>query len=376
MKNWLIAAAVVSALGLSAYLLSRPDKIAVTLTAVERGSVENTVANTRAGTVEACQRSKLSLPIGGQIDQILVKEGDHVKKDQLLISIWNLDRKARVAEAKAAINSAAKERESQCVAARSDSREAKRFTQLAAKKLVAAETADQTAARAEGSAARCEAMKAREAQAAASLQVAEAAFAQTELRAPFAGIVAELRGKIGEYSTPSPPGVPTPPAIDLITDDCHYISAPIDEVDAAAISVGLPVRITLDAFRDKALPAKVTRIAPYVLDQEKQARTVEVEAEFVDPDPETRLLAGYSADMEIILETHADTLRLPSELIIDGQFVLVLGGNGVLEKRAIKTGLANWRYTEILSGLAAGESVVANIGTQGVVEGAHARVSD
>src|SRR5690606_23072963 len=139
MKEWIITGAIVVVATAGIYLLSRPDPVDVTLTRVERGTVERTVANTRAGTVEACKRSKLSLPIGGQINGLLVKEGDHVKQDQLLITIWNLDRKARVAEAAAAVNSATRERESQCVTARSDTREAKRFTRLAEQKLVAAD---------------------------------------------------------------------------------------------------------------------------------------------------------------------------------------------------------------------------------------------
>ncbi|MGD9661468.1 MAG: efflux RND transporter periplasmic adaptor subunit [Porticoccaceae bacterium] len=376
MKGWIITGAIVVVATAGIYLLSRPDPVDVTLTRVERGTVERTVANTRAGTVEACKRSKLSLPIGGQINGLLVKEGDHVKQDQLLITIWNLDRKARVAEAAAAVNSATRERESQCVTARSDTREAKRFTRLAEQKLVAADIADQAQAKAEASAARCESMKAKELQAQANQEVAEAVLAQTELRAPFDGIVAEVTGKIGEYATPSPPGVPTPPAIDLITDDCHYISAPIDEVDASEIVVNLPVRVTLDAFRGRDFPALVTRISPYVLDLEKQARTVEVEANFVDLDESVRLLAGYSADMEIILEAHHNVLRLPSELILDSSYVLVINQSGYLEKRKITPGLANWRYTEIATGLVEGENVVANIGVVGVVEGAKARVSE
>jgi len=376
MKGWIITGAIVVVATAGIYLLSRPDPVDVTLTRVERGTVERTVANTRAGTVEACKRSKLSLPIGGQINGLLVKEGDHVKQDQLLITIWNLDRKARVAEAAAAVNSATRERESQCVTARSDTREAKRFTRLAEQKLVAADIADQAQAKAEASAARCESMKAKELQAQANQEVAEAVLAQTELRAPFDGIVAEVTGKIGEYATPSPPGVPTPPAIDLITDDCHYISAPIDEVDASEIVVNLPVRVTLDAFRGRDFPALVTRISPYVLDLEKQARTVEVEANFVDLDTSVRLLAGYSADMEIILETQDNVLRLPSEIILDSSYVLVINQSGYLEKRKITPGLANWRYTEIATGLVEGENVVANIGVVGVVEGAKARVSE
>ena len=374
MRKWLIAAIVALAATAGIYWLSRPEPVAVSLTAVERGDVEKTVANTRAGTVEACRRSRLSLPIGGQIDQLLVDEGDRVKAGELLISLWNRDRRARVAEAQAAVNSAIRERESLCVAARSDRREAKRLIGLAARDLVSEEAADLADARAEGSEARCEAAKAREEQAGASLEVAEAVLEQTRLRAPFDGIVAEVTGKIGEYATPSPPGVPTPPAIDLMTDDCHYISAPIDEVDAAGIEVGMPVRITLDAFRDRTFAAAVTRIAPYVLDVEKQARTVEVEAEFNDLPAGTRMLTGYSADMEIILDTRENVLRLPTELILDGDSVLVLKADGYLEKREIATGISNWEYTEVIKGLAEGEKVVANIGTAGVEAGVVADV--
>ena len=181
-------------------------------------------------------------------------------------------------------------------------------------------------------------------------------------------------GEVGEYATPSPPGVMTPPAIDLLTDGCHYISAPIDEVDASEIDVGLPVRVTLDAFRDKIFPAKVRRISPYILDQEKQARTVEVEAELSALPEGIKLLAGYSADMEIILDSGDNALRIPSELVVDETFVLVLDGDGVLQRQAIEKGLANWRYTEVLGGLREGDQIVSNIGSSGVEAGAAAKV--
>ena len=63
-----------------------------------------------------------------------------------------------------------------------------------------------------------------------------------------AGTIAKIVGEVGEYSTPSPPGVPTPPAIDLIDDSCLYVKAPMDEVDAPKISAGQSVRISLDAL--------------------------------------------------------------------------------------------------------------------------------
>lgn len=374
MKRLILACLIAIALAGSYYLLSRPETVSVTEVEVERGLAERTAANTRAGTVEACRRSRLSLPTGGQIDEIHVAEGEHVSPGQLLVSLWNQDARARVSEAEAASVYAGRERERACITARSDRREAERIAGLVDRELVSAESADLAQARADASAAACEAAKAREHQAGATVELAQSAVAKTELRAPFEGIIAEVTGELGEYATPSPPGVPTPPMIDLITDDCHYISAPIDEVDAADIAVDMPVRVSLDAYRGQWLPARVSRIAPYVLDQEKQARTVEVEARLTELPNDVRLLVGYSADMEIILESREQVLRVPSELILDNRFVLVVGENGVIEERDIEPGIANWRFTEVVSGLTEGERIIANVGTRGVVAGAHARV--
>jgi HlyD family secretion protein len=194
------------------------------------------------------------------------------------------------------------------------------------------------------------------------------------LRAPFAGIVAEVNGEVGEYLTPSPPGIPTLPAVDLIDDSCLYVSAPIDEVDAARLKVGMPARITLDAYRGEQFQGRVRRIAPYVLALEKQARTVEVEVEFDKPGEARHLLVGYSADIEAVIDTRERVTRIPTPALMPGNRVLVLGDSGVLEERRIDPGLANWEYTEVRAALAAGERVVTSLDREGVKAGAHAVV--
>jgi HlyD family secretion protein len=149
-----------------------------------------------------------------------------------------------------------------------------------------------------------------------------------------------------------------------------YVSAPIDEVDAPRVRAGLPARISLDAFPDHTFPGHVRRVAPYVLDQEKQARTVEIEAEFDDAE-KAGLLAGYSADVEVVLEERADVVRLPTPVILPDKTVFVLDEDaGTIASRAVETGIANWEYTEILSGIAVGEAVVSSIDREGVVDGA------
>jgi HlyD family secretion protein len=183
--------------------------------------------------------------------------------------------------------------------------------------------------------------------------------------------VAKIVGELGEYSTPSPPGVPTPPAIDLIDDSCLYVKAPMDEVDAPKISVGQPVRVTLDALPGKIIPGKVRRVAPYVSAVEKQARTVDVEVNFEHPEATGKLLVGYSADVEIILDGRDKVLRIPTAAIQEGGRVLLFNADsGKLEERKIRTGLANWEYTEVLEGLAAGDRIVTSLEKEGVKAGA------
>jgi HlyD family secretion protein len=197
------------------------------------------------------------------------------------------------------------------------------------------------------------------------------------LRAPFDGIVAEINGEIGEYLTPSPPGIPTLPAVDLIDDSCLYVTAPIDEVDASHLKVGMPGRITLDAYRGKHFDGHVRRVAPYVLALEKQARTVEVEVEFEEPQSalkEGNLLVGYSADIEVVTDIREKVLRIPTSALMPGNKVLVLGDDGKLAERKIETGLSNWEFTEIRSGLKPGENVVTSLDREGVKTGARAEV--
>lgn len=120
-------------------------------------------------------------------------------------------------------------------------------------------------------------------------------------------------------------------------------------------------RITLDAFPDTHFLGTVDRVAPYVLEIEKQARTVEVEALFANPDEYKALIPGYSADIEIIVASHDQVLRLPTEAVLVGNRVLVYPATGVLEERSFESGLRNWKYTEVLSGLTLGEQVVVSV---------------
>lgn len=143
----------------------------------------------------------------------------------------------------------------------------------------------------------------------------------------------------------------------------------MDEVDAPKIRVGQAARITLDALPGRIFDGKIRRIAPYVTEIEKQARTVDVEAEFINTYPDM-LLVGYSADVEAIIEHRANVLRVPTQVIRQNNKVWVLGQDDRLEERILETGLANWVFTEVIQGVTEGEQVLLSSDDGEVTAGA------
>ena len=374
-SRWLLRALVVIAIVAAAayaWRVTRPAPLAVVLAVAEPGRVETTVANTRAGSVSACRRAKLATPLGGRIEKLAVREGDRVVAGQLLLVLWNDDLVARERVAREQLDSAVARVREACLGADNAAREAARTRQLRDRGFVSEDRVDRAESEAKARQAGCDSARSQRKEAEARIAASRADTARTVMRAPFAGIVAEVNGEVGEFLTPSPPGIPTLPAIDLIDDSCLYVSAPIDEVDAAQLRLGMPGRVTLDAYRGRNFPGKVRRIAPYVLALEKQARTVEVEVEFDLPGETRHLLVGYSADIEIVVAAHDGVLRIPTTALMPGNRVMVLTDEGMLEERRVEPGLSNWEFTEIRSGLKQGERVVASLERAGVKPGVRA----
>ncbi len=372
-RRALIGLALLLAVSAAALWLGRAKPIAVIVAEVGRGKVESTIANTRAGSVEACQRTKLSTIAGGRIELLAVKEGDRVAKGQLLMKLWNDDQQAQQVLAQAQLDTARQHVGEACTMADAAAREAQRQTALREQGFVSGAREDSTRSEADARGSACAAARADVRQAQARVNVTRVEQSRTVLVAPFAGTVAKIVGEVGEYSTPSPPGVPTPPAIDLIDDSCLYIKAPMDEVDAPRMHAGQPVRITIDALPKQSFPGRVKRVAPYVTAVEKQARTVDIDAAFEQPAQVGALLVGYSADVEVILGVRENVLRLPTAALMEGGRVLVVDGDRLVE-RAVKTGLSNWEFAEVTAGLAAGDRVVTSLERAGVAAGARVTV--
>lgn len=356
---WWVSGAVVAVAAVAWWW--RPQPVPIRLAEVGRGDVLVTVVNTRAGTIKSCQRAGLSLPAGGVVAQIAVKAGDRVAQGDLLLTLWSEDIRADLARALAQQALGKTQREERCSEAAYYEREASRLATLLAKNLTSRTLAEQAQNLADTRRYICRASRQQERVDEALVAQVEARLAERRLLAPFAGVVAEVNSKLGEYMTPSPPGVAMPPVIDLIDDHCLYVSAPIDEVDAARLRVGQSARVLLDAMPGRDLAATVTRIAPYVKELEKQARTVEVEATLTALPTDVPLLVGYSADLEVEVTRATDVLRVAASSRAEDGSVLRLEGDRLVRVRP-RWGGENWNWIEVAEGLAPGDRLAAQPG--------------
>ncbi len=359
---------VVSAIALASWYFTRPQPLPVEVAITTFGHVEAIIINTRAGTIRSCQRSNLAPASGGQIAKIWVKEGDRVQKGQLLLELWNKDLRAQYELAQRQLTMSQERRREVCILAENAKREWLRTQQLIEKGFVSSQRADEVDANARARQASCDAAISEIKRAEAQIRVAQAGLDRTVIIAPFSGVVAHISGELGAFTTPSPPGIPTPPTIDLIDDTCLYVTAPMDEVDAPKIRIGQEARITLDAMPEKIFPGKIRRIAPYVTEVEKQARTVDIEVDFLQIPADT-LLAGYSADIEVVLERKDNVLRIPTQAIRQNNTVWMVDANHRLVEQQLETGLSNWSFTEVRSGLKAGDQVLISFDQNNIKAG-------
>lgn len=370
-----LGAALVVAAVLLRLTVFAPDPVPVRTVAVEKGRVEETVTNSRAGTVKARRRAKLAPETGGRVLALPHRRGATVRQGDLLLRVEDSLQRAQLHLAEDERKAALAQRDQACLAAERAERERDRTRALAAQGIVSADLIDGVDSQARTAEAGCRAARAAAERAASAVDLARAQLRQTTLLAPFDGVVADTFIEVGEWTSPSPPALPIPPVLDLIDTRSIYVSAPMDEVDSARVSRGQPARVTVDSHRGRHFPAHVVEVAPYVEDRLEQNRTVEIELELDDAAFAGTLLPGTSADAEVILSVREEVLRVPTSALLEGGKVLLLE-EGVLVERALELGLRNWDFTEVTGGLSPGARVVVSLDRPEVKAGAKARAAE
>lgn len=348
---------------------------------VRRGAITATVD--ALGRVQPARQARLSLQVGGRVEEVLVQVGDQVRAGQLLLRLEATDARRRVREAELSLDT---QRQQLAAAkagpgdeaieiARANLRQA--TVSLAVAQARYDEIADEEDASTRPEAAALEGAKAAYERARAeferaiagptpeeiarletqvqlaevTLEQAQAALAATELRAPFDGTVLEVQVAPGENV-----GGFTPLVLlaDLTTLE---IQAEIDEIDVAEVAVGQKVEIRLDAFPGHALESRVARVAP-AASRERGATTYL--ATIPLPETDLALRAGMGANLKITALEKADVLLVPNravQTIGRKKIVKVLEG-GTLREVEVVTGLSNESETEIVEGLWEGARIV------------------
>jgi HlyD family secretion protein len=377
MRRWLIRILVVVLLVAAVLALRatvfRPKPIEVQAQPTGRGRVEETVTNTRAGTVKARRRAQLAPEVGGRILSITHREGERVKAGEILMRLDASLNEAQVTLSRRELQAMQAQSEQACLSVERSRRELSRLSRLAKEGIVSTDALDQAQTATRTAEASCRSARAAVEQARAGVDLSSRRVQQSVLRAPFDGIVGDLSVEVGEWTTPSPPGMPIPPVMDILDPDSIYISAPMDEVDSSRIHAGQPVRVTVDAYPGRDFAGHVRRVAPFVLDVEEQNRTVEIEVNLDNPE-QVHLLPGTSADVEVVLEVRPDVLRVPTPALLEGGRVLVVKA-GKLEERKVRTGLRNWDWTEVLDGVSPGDLVVTSLDKPEIKAGAEVTVA-
>jgi len=189
-----------------------------------------------------------------------------------------------------------------------------------------------------------------------NLELAKIDLGNSEIYAPFDGIVSSSTFKEGEYASP---GVN---AISIIKDD-FIIKAEVDETDIGKLNIGNPVEIILDAYPEQEFTGKITKISPI---SKNVSGVVSFEIT-VKPDnnnkSDVKLLYGLSASLTITTSKAENILYIPIQSVYEEngkEYVDILTEDGKIKKVEVRTGIYNYDFIEIKSGLKEGDVILTS----------------
>jgi HlyD family secretion protein len=205
--------------------------------------------------------------------------------------------------------------------------------------------------------ARIEEARAQVAQAQAAAERAEEELANSTIKAPIHGTVLTRDVEIGSpVSSILNLGANASLVMTLGDIQKVFVRGKVDEADIGLVKLGLPARITAESFKDKVFHGRVTQISPIGVEKDN-VTTFEVEVSIDNPGQE--LKANMTANAEIVLEEHADTLVITYDSQKQAS-VDVADPTAHKGRRAVKVkvGIGNGTKTEVLEGLKQGDRVV------------------
>jgi membrane fusion protein (multidrug efflux system) len=291
---------------------------------------------TGTATLEAEADADVIARVGGEVERVLVEEGDQVREGQLLAVLDGRQLRLEAAQARAQF-------------AKTE-RDYHRQLELHEKGLV--------------SAGAFEGLKFDLDNLRATYELAELQLSYTGIRAPFAGLVAARFVKVGQ-------NVPQGTKTFRITDPTPLkASVFVPERELVRLAPGQNAVAQIDALAGRTFPARVTLVSPAI---DPATATFKVTLEL--DDSRGVLKPGMFARVGIVFERKPAALQVPRVALIDadGATSVFVVESGKAVQRAVTTGLADGGNIEVTRGIKDGESVVT-VGQNGLKSGNAVRV--
>ena len=311
---------------------------------------------------------KLVSEVIGRVSDVLVKEGDSVKKGQLLLQLDPAQGQAEVAQLEAAIAQSRLNNERQKVNAATLESKWKRFQALRSQGLVDANTFDELTSQRNMAQVDVQAGAQQLNQTQAQLRQARERLAKTQLRAPIDGKVVALVIKRGETAVPSAMSIAGSDLMTVADTAGLFAEVNVNETDVARVGVGQSARIVPAAFPDKAWTGSVESVASSPRNVAGQGKSYLVRIRLQDSEA-LRFHTGMSCRAEIATRRDDATavLAVPVQAIryeesqsrndsAKASIAVVRNGRAVL--LPVETGLADDSHIAVTKGLEAGDVVV------------------
>jgi HlyD family secretion protein len=328
------------------------------------------------GEIKPKKNINISTDVAGKILKILVREGDIVKKGQLLIKIDSALYEANADRDREIISSSQADLISQQANLKKAQQYLNRRRQLFDEGLISREQFEDAGIQLEIAQANQSSNLHRIEQARASLKSTSDAIRKTSIVSPIDGIVTSLKVEEGEVAiigTMNNPGTVLMTIADLSVMEAEVL---VDETDVVKVRTGKRAEVSVDAIPGKVLNGTVTEVGNSAIASLNSASTASAESKdfktviTLDHPPLT-LKPGFSATADIIIEEKKDVLTVPIAALVilerddakkkgatverEGVFIAA-GGRSVF--REVKKGIAGDMYIEIVSGLKEKEDVV------------------
>jgi HlyD family secretion protein len=355
----------------------------VRLEAVGRRSLVATV--TASGRITPQSAVDISADITGRIVRLPVREGETVKRGDLLVRIDPSQYEAAVARAQALLSSS----EASALQARANRDQARRALDRAQSlkrtdpNLVSDEQMEQAQTSYEVAEALAVSAEHQVEQSRAGLREANDQLAKTVLRSPLDGQVTRVAVEEGEVAVPGTFSRETGLLLTVSDLSVILVKVQVDETDVVRLHLGDSAEVTIDAFPDTTFSGRVTEIAQSAILAAGAAasatgdRAVDYDVEITLDNPPRDIRPDLSATAKVVTATRDSVLSIPiialtvrehtpistetapqdtTKKDTEGVFAVAAGR---AEFRPVKVGIAGEEYFEVIEGLAAGDTIVA-----------------